>query len=57
MGPEQGRGQLTYPSSPPNACETWLKLYYFNPTQASINITYILLGIIPSAAGQTHIPQ
>ena len=45
---EQGRGIL---------CRTWFKLYYFNPTQASINDTHIVLATIPSPAGLTQIPQ
>ena len=54
---EQGRGILCVHPVQPKACRTWFKLYYFNPTMASINDTYIVLATIPSLAGLTHIPQ
>ena len=54
---EQGRGILCVHPVQPKACRTWFKLYYFNPTMASINDTYIVLATIPSPAGLTQIPQ
>ena len=54
---EQGRGILCVHLVQPKACRTWFKLYYFNPTMASINDTYIVLATIPSPAGLTQIPQ
>ena len=43
-GVEQGRGILWVLWVQPKACRTWFKLYYFNPTMASINDTYIVFG-------------
>ena len=45
---EQGWGILCVLPVQPKACRTWFKLYYFNPTMASINDTYIVLATIPS---------
>ena len=53
---EQGRGILCVHPVQPMACRTWFKLYYFNPTMASINDTYIVLATIPSPAGLTQTP-
>ena len=54
---EQGRGILCVHPVQPKACRTWFKLYFFNPTMASINDTYIVLATIPCPAGLTQIPQ
>ena len=54
---EQGRGILCVLPVQPKAYRTWFKLYYLNPTMASINDTYIVLATIPSHAGLTQIPQ
>ena len=54
---EQGPGILCVHPVQPKACWTWFKLYYCNPTMASINDTYIVLATIPSPARLTQIPQ
>ena len=52
---EQVQGILWVLCVQPKASRTWFKLYYFNPTQASINDTYIVLATMPSPAGLTSV--
>ena len=51
---EQGCGILWVIWVQPKACRTWFKLYYFKPTMANINDTYIVLATIPNTAGLTR---